>query len=147
MEISCIKVSFFIVSAIIHIVYGIISVGAQDILAGSNLQTSLVFMFEILPNCFGQILTLCIAYRVSYFVRFVAGSLMLFTAFMLIALSADIHLRLFGVALSTFSVGVIDTSTLGLASYFDSSVLSSYSAGSGVGYFIAPLYYTGKVTK
>lgn len=44
----------------------------------------------------------------------------------------------------SFGFGVSEVIFLTLTSFYHEVTLSAYSAGTGVGFMIAPLYYTGK---
>lgn len=141
---ACINSAFFLCSIVDYVAFIVVLSGAQDILAGTNIQTSTILLADIGPSFLMDFLFPYFSKRIPYFLRVITGVLLCCTAFLALGLIDDVRVKIMAVILSSFGVGVVSTCSVGLMSYFNPSVLSLYSTGSGLANLVAPLYYTGR---
>lgn len=139
------KVAFFVFGCLIYATYSAIISGAQDILAGTLIQTSLVLVANIGPYFLVTLIAPCFMQRIPYFVRIVAVFVTETLGFLLLVCSTQVHWKLMGVALASIGYGIGEVSILALTTFYHEITVSWYSAGTGAGFVAAPLYYTGKV--
>lgn len=136
--------AFFVFGALIYAMYSLILAGAQDILAGTYIQTSMVLVANIGPYVAVTLIAPFFMKKVPYFIRICFVFLTGAVGFIVVVCSKEVEWKLIGIGVASLGYGVGEVSFLALTSYFHSSALSAYSAGTGIGFVIAPLYYTGK---
>ncbi|XP_031559248.1 protein BTN1-like [Actinia tenebrosa] len=139
-------VAFFVFGALIYAMYSLIIAGAQDILAGTYIQTSMVLVANIGPYVVVTFVAPYFMKNIPYFVRICFVFLTGAVGFIVIVCSKEVEWKLIGIGLASLGYGVGEVSFLALTSYFHSSALSAYSVGTGVGFVAAPLYYTAMTT-
>lgn len=138
--------AFFVFGALIYAMYSLMIAGAQDILAGTYIQTSMVLVANIGPYVVVTFVAPYFMKNIPYFVRICFVFLTGAVGFIVVVCSKEVEWKLIGIGLASLGYGVGEVSFLALTSYFHSSVLSAYSVGTGVGFIAAPLYYTGENT-
>ena len=139
--------AFFVFGALIYAMYSLMIAGAQDILAGTYIQTSMVLVANIGPYVMVTLVAPFFMRKIPYFVRICFVFLTGAVGFTVVVCSKEVGWKLIGIGMASFGYGVGEVSFLALTSYFHSTALSAYSAGTGVGFVSAPLYYTGKVVE
>lgn len=135
--------AFFIFGTLIYATYSLVIAGAQDILAGTYIQTSMVLVADIGPYFAVTLIAPYFMQKVPYFVRIATVFLSGIGGFLMLAFSKQVHWKLIGVGIASFGYGVGEVTFLALTSFYHEITLSAYSAGTGAGFVIAPLYYTG----
>mgnify|MGYP001793129555 CR=1 FL=1 len=138
------KFAFFVFGCLIYATYSVIISGAQDILAGTLIQTSLVLVANIGPYFFVTLIAPYFIQRIPYFARIVSVFVTETLGFLLLVCSTQVHWKLMGVALASVGYGIGEVSIVALTTFYHEVTVSSYSAGTGTGFVVAPLYYTGK---
>lgn len=84
--------------------------------------------------------------KVPYFVRIATVFLSEIGGFLTLSFAKQVHWKLIGVGIASFGFGVGEVTFLALTSFYHEITLSAYSAGTGAGLVIAPLYYTAMTT-
>jgi hypothetical protein len=82
--------------------------------------------------------------RIPYVLRVSVSVLNGIIGFVVVVYAEEVKWKLVGVGIISLGTAVNEISFLGLMSYFDSTAVSAFSTGSGVGLFGSPLYYIGK---
>ena len=136
--------AFFVFGFLIYFVYSLIIAGAQDILAGTFVQTSLVLVCNIGPYFAVTLIAPYYIQKVQYVYRVIAIFIFEVAGLLMVVVAKDIGVKLFGVCLSSLGFGLGELSFIAMSSYYHEVVVSSFSAGTGAGISLAPLYYTGK---
>ena len=136
--------AFFIFGTLIYATYSLVISGAQDILAGTLIQTSMVLVADIGPYFFVTLIAPYFMQKIPYFVRITTVFLSGIGGFLMLAFAEQVHWKLIGVGIASFGYGVGEVTFLALTSFYHEVTLSAYSAGTGAGFVIAPLYYTGR---
>ena len=140
-----IVMAFFIFGFLPNVFYSLLIVAAQDILAGTFLPTSAVLIVNIGPQFLVCLISPYFMQKIPYFARITACCLSDISGCILLALPKQVHWKLFGVGLCSFAMGVSGSTILALTSFYHEVTLTAFSAGCGVSFVIAPLYYTGKL--
>ena len=136
--------AFFAWASIIYMFESATFSAAQDILAGTDLQTTtLLVAFDgatFLSYAIGPPLVIVLPYLFSISL----AVLSLVSGLLLVVLMVDVAWKIFGVVLLTFGYGYGCVVVLSLTSFFHpQKTASAFSAGSSVGFMISLLYYTG----
>lgn len=135
--------AFFIFGTLIYATYSLVIAGAQDILAGTFIQTSMVLVADIGPYFFVTLIAPYFMQKIPYFARITTVFLSGIGGFVVLSFANQVHWKLIGVGIASFGYGVGEVTFLALTSFYHEVTLSAYSAGTGAGFVIAPLYYTG----
>lgn len=138
------SLAFFLFSFLEFFSFNLLISGSQDILAGTEAPTSLVLFIAVAPIVVVVLIAPYFQQEIAYGIRILFGVLMTVAGFVLVAYAKGFKWKLVGVGFVSFSMGVIEISFLALLSYFKQDVVSTYAAGTGVGFVMAPLYYIGK---
>lgn len=117
--------------------------GAQDIMAARSIGTSMNLVAHMVPIVLITNIFPFFIRRMPYFVRVLIVSITNAVGFVIVAYVKQAEWKLFGIGLASVGFGFGNMSLIALTSYFGSSSLAAYSAGTGMGFFVAPLYYTG----
>lgn len=136
--------AFFIFGTLIYATYSLVIAGAQDILAGTFIQTSMVLVADIGPYFVVTLIAPYFMQRISYFARITTVFLCGIGGFLMLAFAKQVFWKLIGVGIASFGYGVGEVTFLALTSFYHEVTLNAYSAGTGAGFVIAPLYYTGR---
>lgn len=135
--------AFFVFGALIYATYSLVIAGAQDILAGTFIQTSMVLVADIGPYFVVTLIAPYFMQKIPYFVRIATVFLTGIGGFLMLAFAKQVHWKLMGVGIASFGYGVGEVTFLALTSFYHEVTVSAYSAGTGAGFIIAPLHYTG----
>ena len=136
-------IAFYGAGMFTYICFFVLLAGAEDILASTQTQTSMVLLNQFVPYTFTLAVVPFFAMRIPYTVRVAFGCLCVTTGFLIVGLTHSVKWNLFGITVESFGIGIIDVSIISLCSYFGKSVSAVYSAGTGTGCLVGPLYYTG----
>ena len=139
----CTVTAFFVFGTLCYATYSLIIAGAQDILAGTFIQTSMVLVAGVGPNLLVNLFGPYFMQKIPYFVRITLVYLVDISGFVILALVKQVHWKLIGVGIVSFGFGVCETTFLALTSFYHEVASTAFSAGTGVGFLITPLYYTG----
>ena len=103
-------VAFFIFGSIIYSAHSLIISAAQDILAGTFIQTSLVFIALALPLFLVSLIAPYFMQRISYSIRIATHGLALMSGILVLALAKHVHWKLLGVVIAAFGLSVGEAS-------------------------------------
>ena len=118
---------------------------SQDILQGTAIPTSFVFLSSAGPACVAATLYPFLFQKIPVplascviFVVSVAGML-------ITSIIQEPRLKLIGVCLVSFGYGSLETIFYPLSVFYGEATVDSYSTGGGIGTFVAPFIYLGKI--
>lgn len=135
--------AFYIFGFLIYAIYSLIISGAQDILAGTFVPTSAVLVANVGPYFVITVVAPYFIQKVAYFPRVLAIFFLEATGLIMVATAKRVGVRLLGVSLSSFGFGLGELSFIAMTSFYHDTAVSAFSAGTGTGISLAPLYYTG----
>ena len=138
-------VAFFAFGALIYTVYSVIISGAQDILAGTFIPTAAVLVTNVGPYFLVTMIAPYFIHRVPYVVRIVAIYALFTAGLFIIVYAKEVYLKLVGICTTSLGAGIGEVSFFTLTAYYEKVTVAAYSAGTGSGFILGPLYYTGKV--
>ena len=136
-------VAFYVFGFLIYAIYSLIISGAQDILAGTFVPTSAVLVANVGPYFLVTVVAPYFIQRVPYFHRILAIFFLEATGLTMVVTTKHVGTRLFGISLSSFGFGLGELSFIAMTSFYQETAVSAFSAGTGSGISLAPLYYTG----
>lgn len=139
-------IAFFVFGTLIYATYSLIIAAAQDILAGTFIQTSMVLIADIGPYFLVTLIAPYFIQKISYFTRISTVFMSGIIGFLMLAFTEQVYWKLIGVGITSFGYGVGEVTFLALTSFYHQTTLCAYSAGTGTGFLIAPLYYTAMTT-
>ena len=137
--------AFFAFGFILYAVDSLNIAAAPDILAGSDIPTSAVLSCIVGPY---TLITLVCPYflqKIPYHVRTMVVFLFYVSGLLGLVYSDHVEAKLLAVCFVSFAVGVGEMSSIAMTSFYHQVVVGVFSAGTGVGFIAAPLYYTGKL--
>jgi len=135
--------AFYIFGFLIYAIYSLIISGAQDILAGTFVPTSAVLVANVGPYFVITVVAPYFIQKIAYFPRVLAIFFLEATGLIMVATAKRVGVRLLGVSLSSFGFGLGELSFIAMTSFYHDTAVSAFSAGTGTGISLAPLYYTG----
>ncbi|XP_022781893.1 protein BTN1-like [Stylophora pistillata] len=138
-------VAFFGLGIILYAFFSLVIVAAQDILAETYLPTSVVLIANVAPAFLVSLITPYLR-RIPYVVRIFLVFFLSETGVIVLALAGQVHWKLIGVGMVSVGLGLGEPTILSLTSFHGELTLTAFSAGTGVGFAIAPLYYTALTT-
>ena len=136
--------AFFIFGTLIYATYSLVMAGAQDILAGTSTATSVSLIALVVP---GFLVTLTAPYfmhKIPYVVRIITFCCTGIGGFLMLVFSKQLHWKLIGVGIVSFGSNFSEITVLALSSFYHETTSTAFSAGTGAGFVLAPLYYTGE---
>ena len=136
--------AFFVFGTVIYATYSLIIACAQDLLAGTYVQTSLVLVANIAPYFVVTLVAPYFMQNIPYLARITTVFFSQASGIIMVAFAGKIHWKLTGVGMVSFGLGVGETTFLALSSFYHEGAVNAYAAGTGVAFGVAPLYYTGK---
>lgn len=136
-------VAFYVFGFLIYAIYSLIISGAQDILAGTFVPTSAVLVANVGPYFIVTVVAPYFIQRVPYFPRVLAIFFLEATGLIMVVTTKHVGTRLLGISLSSFGFGLGELSFIAMTSFYQETAVSAFSAGTGSGISLAPLYYTG----
>ena len=137
--------AFFACGTLIYSGFSLFITAAQDILAGTYIQSSMVLIACILPSFVFTLIAPYFVQKISYFARFITVGLALPCGLLILALAEQVYWKLIGLGIASVGYSMSEMTVLGLTSFYREVALTAFSAGTGVGYVITPFYYTGKI--
>lgn len=120
--------------------------GTQDILSGTHKPSTIVLLASVIPILIVDIVA-------PYFISRIPNILLIsitcitISVGLIIVAYAVVDWKIAGAGLSTFGIAVGSITVVSLTSFYEPSVVSAYSTGTGVGFLAGPVYYTGKNKK
>ncbi|KAL9988094.1 hypothetical protein ACROYT_G002497 [Oculina patagonica] len=84
--------------------------------------------------------------KIPYIARITVFSCADIGGLLILTLANQVHWKLVGVALVSFGNTLGEITVLALTSFYQEVVSTAFSAGTGMGFVIAPLYYTAMTT-
>lgn len=136
--------AFFMFGFLLYATYSLIISGAQDILQGTLVPTSAVLIANIGPYFSVTLIAPYFIQRVPYFLRVFTVFLLEASGLVMVVVGKQVSVRLVGVAFSSLGFGLGELSFIALTSFYHEAAVRAFSAGTGAGIALAPLYYTGK---
>lgn len=143
---DCVRtvVSFFGVALVLHALFGVIMASTQDLLGGTNIPTTAVLLSHVGSMCLVMCIVPWFMQKLSYFIRVIAIFTFMAAGFLIIAFVENAYARLVGVAFNAVAHSFGEATFLALGAFYGEISVTSFSAGSGVGILVGPLYYLGK---
>ncbi|XP_015755812.1 PREDICTED: protein BTN1-like [Acropora digitifera] len=138
-------VAFFVFGALLCGANSLVVAGAQDTLAGTLIQTSTVLLANSLPNLVACSVAPYFMQNIPYSVRISAVGMSYICGALTFAMATQINWKLFGIGLTSFALGAGETTVSALTSFYSEICLTAFSAGTGTGFSMAPLYYMGEL--
>lgn len=138
-------VAFYAFGALIYTVYSVIISGAQDILAGTFIPTAAVLVTNVGPYFLVTMIAPYFIHKVPYVVRIVAIYAFFTAGLFIIVYAKEVYLKLVGICTTSLGAGIGEVSFFTLTAYYEKVTVAAYSAGTGSGFILGPLYYTGEV--
>lgn len=136
--------AFYAFGALIYTVYSVIISGAQDILAGTFIPTAAVLVTNVGPYFLVTMIAPYFIHKVPYVVRIVAVYVFFTAGLFIIVYAKEVYLKLVGICTTSLGAGIGEVSFFTLTAYYEKVTVAAYSAGTGSGFILGPLYYTGK---
>ena len=136
--------AFYAFGALIYTVYSVIISGAQDILAGTFIPTAAVLVTNVGPYFLVTMIAPYFIHKVPYVVRIVAVYAFFTAGLFIIVYAKEVYLKLVGICTTSLGAGIGEVSFFTLTAYYEKVTVAAYSAGTGSGFILGPLYYTGK---
>ena len=142
----CLVFCFFMMG-LLHFLPNIVVmwIATEDILAGSNLATSVIMLSFSLPDIFSKFFSPSLVSRVPFTFSMVLSSLLTVGSLLMITLPHNVDLRITGVAMLGLPYGFGIITCLRMSAYYDSadSLSGAFVSGSNVASFVASISYTG----
>lgn len=138
--------AFLFFGCLCYTMYALVIAGAQDILAGTFTQTSFVYLASVGPNFIVCLIAPYFMQMIPYSVRITAVGIAFLSSSLVLAFANQIHWKFVGIVLASLAIGVGETTVLALTSFYHEVSATAFSAGTGLGLTIAPLYYTAMTT-
>lgn len=136
--------AFYSFGVLIYTVYSIIIAGAQDILAGTFIPTAAVLVTNVGPYFLVTMMAPYFIHHVPYSIRIVFIYLTFTAGLFTIVYAKEVYMKLVGICLTSLGAGTGEVSFFTLTAFYEQVTVSAYSAGTGTGFILGPLYYTGK---
>jgi len=138
--------AFFIFGTLIYATYSLVIVGAQDILAGTSIPTSISLIALVTPGFLVTLIAPYFMHNIPYIARIMTFCCTGIGGFLMLVFAKQVHWKLIGVGIVSFGSNFSEITILALSSFYHEATSTAFSAGTGVGYLIAPLYYTAMTT-
>ncbi|XP_032218146.2 protein BTN1-like [Nematostella vectensis] len=138
--------AFFMFGLLIYATYSLIIAGAQDILQGTLVPTSAVLVANIGPYFLVTLVAPYFIQKVPYFPRVLAIFTLEVAGLIMVVVGKHVAIKLFGVSLSSIGFGLGELSFIAMTSHYHEVAVRAFSAGTGAGISLAPLYYTAMTT-
>ena len=136
--------AFFIFGTLIYGTYSLVMAGAQDILAGTSIPTSVSLMALVAPGFLVTLIAPYFMHEIPYVARIITFCCTGTGGFLMLGFAKQVHWKLFGIGLVSFGSNFCEMTVLALSSFYLEATSTAFAAGTGAGFVIAPLYYTGK---
>ncbi|KAJ7365801.1 battenin CLN3 protein [Desmophyllum pertusum] len=139
-------VAFFSFGFILYSVASLLIAAAEDILRGSDIPTSAVLSCIIGPYVLITLVSPYFAQNIPYLPRVIVVFILYEVGLFSLVYVTRVEAKLLSVCLMSFAFGVGEMSSIAMTSFFNQVVVGVFSAGTGVGFITAPLYYTAMTT-
>lgn len=139
--------AFFMFGFLIYATYSLIISGAQDILQGTLVPTSAVLVANIGPYFTVTLIAPYFIQKIPYFPRVLAVFLLETSGLIMVVVGRHVTTKLVGIGFSSTGFGLGELSFIAMTSFYDESAVKAFSAGTGAGISLAPLYYTGELLR
>ncbi|KAJ7365803.1 battenin CLN3 protein [Desmophyllum pertusum] len=139
-------VAFFSFGFILYSVYSLLIAAAEDILRGSDIPTSAVISCIIGPYVLITLVSPYFAQNIPYLPRVIVVFILYEVGLFSLVYVTRVEAKLLSVCLVSFAFGVGEMSSIAMTSFYNQVVVGVFSAGTGVGFITAPLYYTAMTT-
>lgn len=137
--------AFFAFGFILYTVYSLLIAAAEDILKGSDIPTSAVISCIIGPYVLITLVCPYFVQKIPYLPRIIVVFVLYEVGLFSLVYVSHVETKLLAVCLVSLAFGVGEMSSIAMTSFYHQVVVGVFSAGTGVGFIAAPLYYTGKV--
>lgn len=137
--------AFFSFGFILYSVYSLLIAAAEDILRGSDIPTSAVISCVIGPYVLITLVSPYFVQNVPYLPRVIVVFILYQVGLFSLVYVSRVEAKLFSVCLVSFAFGVGEMSCIAMTSFYNQAIVGVFSAGTGVGFITAPLYYTGNL--
>ena len=135
--------AFFGLGSLINTTFSLVTAATQDILAETYFPTSTVLIADTLPALLVSLIVPYFMQRIPYVGRIALVYLLNVSALIMLALVKQLYWKLIGVVMISFAASACEVTVLSLTSFHGELTLTAFSAGTGVGFAVGPLYYTG----
>lgn len=136
--------AFFIFGTLIYSTYSLVIAGTQDILAGTSIPTSISLSAMVAPGFLVTLIAPYFMHNIPYVARIMTFCCTGIGGFLMLVFAKQVHWKLIGVGIVSFGSNFSEITVLALSSYYLEATSTAFSAGTGAGFVIAPLYYTGE---
>ena len=138
------NVACFFVLGVLSLVYDEISLAAaEDVLAGSNIPTTIVIIAIAVPVLGVKTTAPWFLQKCSYLHKSCVVVFLLVTGLITIVAVQNVHWRLLGISVIESGVSFSEITFLALTASYQEVTVSAFVAGIGVSSLLGPLYYTG----
>ena len=134
--------AFFAFGFILYAIDSLIIAAAQDILVGSDIPTSAALSCVVGPYTLITLVCPYFVQKIPYLVRIVVVFVLYVCSLFGLVYTDHVEAKLLAVCFVSFAVGVGEMSSIAMTSFYHQVVVGVFSAGTGVGFIAAPLYYT-----
>ncbi|XP_048590001.1 protein BTN1-like [Nematostella vectensis] len=133
--------AFFMFGLIEYVSFGTIITGSQDILANTEVPTTITILTANLPYLLLSIVFPYFMSKVPVPIRVWSAFGLLTLGMLVVALGQNLWLRLFGIALNSVGYSFIEVGLLPLTAFYSERTVFAFSGGTGLS-FIGTTYYT-----
>ena len=139
------NIACFFVLGILSLIYDEISLAAaEDVLAGSNIPTTIVIIAISVPVLGVKATVPWFLQKCSYLHKSLVVVFLLVTGLIVIVSVHNVHWRLFGISVIESGVSFSEITFLAMTACYQEVAVSAFVAGIGVSSLLGPLYYTGE---
>ncbi|PFX24568.1 Protein BTN1 [Stylophora pistillata] len=136
--------AFGVFGFILQIFFSIGISASQDILEETLVPTPFLLISASLPFFVITSILPCLVLKLPHKALLVPVVGLGITGVLLYALVEAVILRVTGVIVVSTGVAIGEVTFVSMTALYSDTAMSSYSAGTGVGFIAGPLYYTGK---
>ena len=138
------KLAFTAFGFVSNAMASLVDTAAQDILSGKSLPTTVVLLTFIFPQVLCSVFgSFCIV-KLSPNTRIALVSTSHSFGTLILALAPQVEFKLMGVGLVSAGNAFGHVGIMPLTAYYHHTTVIYFTAGTGLGYFFAPFYYSGK---
>lgn len=126
--------------------YSLLIAAAEDILKGSDIPTSAVISCIMGPYVLITFVCPYFVQKIPYLPRIIVVFVLYEVGLFSLVYVRRVGAKLLAVCLVSLAFGVGEMSSITMTSFYHQVVVGVFSAGTGVGFIAAPLYYTAMTT-
>ena len=139
------KAAFFVFSFVSYaFAFGAEFAAAEDVLASTNLQTSIVYVCDFGPYFVGAVFLPVFMDKLRPLSRVLATVLLEIVGIILMAVPGTLAVKITGICLISFGSNFADVTLLPMATFYEEITTRAYTAGAGLGAGFGVIYYTSK---